>query len=437
MLEAEQGIIGCVLTDESCIDDVWFLKPEMFEREVYKDIYNECLNMRNQAEQINIMSLATRLENHKYEKETLLEIIKECLVVAPSSTWANGYADTIIKEYKSRTVKELFSKKSILPKDIDETIADVIRRFEALVTNQTVNIRSIKEIVAEYKDKHFVEDKGLSGIKTGFYELDSCLGDLEKGDVTVVAARPSVGKSAFVVQVVGNMCKKGMKVGYFNLEMSDKQVFQRMVSRLSQIGLTRVKMANTFLGDEKERYEKALKEMESYDLYISNSRKISEIKQESKNAGFDVIVIDHLQLTQADKYIANRAAEIGANSRNIKSLAMELGIHVILISQLNRGVEIRDDKEPDLADLRDSGDIEQDASNVIMLWNMSKDIKDFKAIKIAKNRQGELSKYGMKFRGDLMEFEIRNEDFKQWQKRVENIEAGQSIEISNEVMDFE
>lgn len=437
MLEAEQGIIGCILTDENCIDDIAFLKPEMFADEFCQDTYRECLNMRNQAEAINVMSLSTRLESHKYDKDTVLEYVVACMKNTPSSQFAKGYADTILKEYKSNSVKELFSKKSILPKDIDNTIHESLLVLNSLCTNSKVKLTHIKDIVAENRDKHFTINKDLSGIKTGFYELDECLGDLEPGDVTVVAARPSVGKSAFVVQVLGNMCKRGLKAGYFNLEMSNKQVFQRMVSRVGQMKLSRIKNANSFLGDENQRYEDALEEIAKYNLYISDSRKVSEMKAESKDAKFDVIVIDHLQLTQADRFIANRSAEIGQNSRDIKAMAMELGVHIILISQLNRGVELREDKEPELADLRDSGDIEQDASNVIMLWNLSKDLKDFKGIKIAKNRQGELKKFGMKFRGDLMEFQIQQCEFKQFESQVKSREAGMSIPVNIEVTDFE
>ena len=290
---------------------------------------------------------------------------------------------------------------------------------EAMVENRNTNTKHIRDIVAQYKDGYFCEvEKKL--IKTGFYKLDDALGGLEGGDVTIIAARPSVGKSAFVTQLIGFVASKFARVGYFNLEMNENQVYERFVARMSKLSLTRVRRAKQFLGGEEEAFEKANEVLSNYDVVVSTgSKSVREIKSDCRHMKFDLIVIDYLQLIKADKSFANRASEVGEVSKAIKGLAMELNVPIILLSQLSRAVESRDSKEPQLSDLRESGDIEQDASNVIFLWNLSDD-KRCKGMSVAKNRQGELTKIGLEFDGEHMEFRERQEEFYQWQKTVKN-----------------
>lgn len=436
MIEAEKGILGCVLIDQSCLYDIYGkLEPEMFANEFCSDAYREMLVMYDCGKKINLMDLTQQMEGRKYDVETVAEQLKECIVSSPTSTMAKNYAGTIIKEYKARTVKELFSRVSLMPKDIEDTISECLLKLESLQKAEESGLKPIKQVVEENKGNYFIPDKPTSGIRLGYYKLDECLGDLPKGDVTVIAARPAVGKSAFVSEIIGKMCKKGLKVGYFNLEMREQQVYERFLSSIGGISLLRIKNANAFLGDEQANFDKANKQMSEYNLFISSSRRVSKIKAECRHQNFDVIVIDHLQLTQSDKaWHGNRNGEIGENSREIKAMAMSLGVHVILISQLNRAVEHRDNKEPSLADLRESGDIEQDASNIIFLWNLSDDEKynSNKGAKVAKNRQGVLMKEGMKFDGEHMQFMERMEDFEKFKSHVKALERGTGFSNVNE-----
>lgn len=428
MLEAEKGILGCVLIDQSCIREIYGnLEPKMFVDEFCADTFREMLVMYDCGKKINLMDLAQQMEGRKYDTESVINQLKECLISSPSSVIAKNYAVTIIKEYKSRTLKELFSRVSLMPKDIDDTISECLLQLENLQKTEECGLKSIKQIVQENKDNYFIPDKPTSGIRLGFYKLDECFGDLAKGDVTVIGARPSAGKSAFVLQVIRNMCRKGLRVGYFNLEMREPQVYERLLSSIGGLSLLRIKNANAFLGDEQKNYDKANNEMSDYDLYISPSRKVSRIKAECRHQEFDVVVIDHLQLTQSDKiWNGNRNGEIGENSREIKSMAMQLGCHVILISQLSRSVEHRDNKEPMLSDLRESGDIEQDASNVMFIWNLSDNdkYKAYKGVSVAKDRQGVLMKEGLKFDGEHMQFQERMEEFDKFKVFVKNLEKG-------------
>lgn len=423
MIEAEQGVIGCILIDNESLYTVYdVLKPKMFASEFCQEAYAEMLAMYDRGENINVISLSQALENHKWSPEMIAVELKDCVVSAPTSVMIKNYADAIAKNYKARSVKELFQRVSLKPCDIDNTIAEVLARIEELQINKEVRSKSLKQIVKENKDNYFNDNAVKKGIKTGFYKLDDCLGSLEGGDVTVVGARPGVGKSALVAQIISQMAAKGYRPGYFNLEMNESQVYERFVARLAELSLTRVRRATSFLGGEKEAFNKANDEMSGYDVIISTgSKTVNEIRAESRHQRFDVIIIDYLQLIKADRRFNNRASEVGEISKAIKALASELHVPIILLSQLNRLSEQKETKEPTMAELRESGDIEQDASNIILLWNISENRK-YKGLKVEKQRQGETMKEGLDFDGEHMRFIERNETFDKFLSRVKQIE---------------
>lgn len=405
MTEAEFGVIGCVLIDNDVLNGIWrTLKPEMFSSEFAQDTYKEMLAMYDRNESIDPMSLSMALESHKYTQEQISELMKTCITGTITSAVIKSYTDAVVKEYKARTVKDMFQRASLKPCDIDDTICDLLTKLEHLQEGKEVKLKPIKEIVGENKDKYFNESVGEGGIKIGLAQLDDALGELERGDVTVVAARPAVGKSALTTQIIENMAKRGLKVAYFNLEMSDKQVYERFVSRLAEIGLTRIRRAKAFLGDEEEKFYRANEEMSDYQVWIaSGTVSPREIKAECRHQDFDVIVVDYLQLLMPDSRYSGRNEEVASISRGLKSVARDLNTHVIALSQITRASESRDTKEPTMAELRESGAIEQDASNIIMLWNMSED-KEVKGAKVEKNRQGMTMREAMEFDGDHMKF---------------------------------
>lgn len=405
MTEAEFGVIGCVLIDNDVLNGIWrTLKPEMFSSEFAQDTYKEMLAMYDRNESIDPMSLSMALESHKYTQEQISELMKTCITGTITSAVIKSYTDAVVKEYKARTVKDMFQRASLKPCDIDDTICDLLTRLEHLQEGKEVKLKPIKQIAVENRDKYFNESVGEGGIKIGLAQLDDALGELERGDVTVVAARPAVGKSALTTQIIGNMAKRGLKVAYFNLEMSDKQVYERFVSRLAEIGLTRIRRAKAFLGDEEEKFYRANEEMSDYQVWIaSGTVSPREIKAECRHQDFDVIVVDYLQLLIPDSRYSGRNEEVASISRGLKSVARDLNTHVIALSQITRASESRDTKEPTMAELRESGAIEQDASNIIMLWNMSED-KEVKGAKVEKNRQGMTMREAMEFDGDHMKF---------------------------------
>lgn len=405
MTEAEFGVIGCVLIDNDVLNGIWrTLKPEMFSSEFAQDAYKEMLSMYDRNESIDPMSLSMVLESHKYTQEQISGLMKSCITETITSTMIKSYADAVVKEYKARTVKDIFQRASLKPCDIDDTIGDLLTRLEHLQENKEVRMKSLKQIVEEKKGNYFNENVGEGGVRLGFAQLDDSVGKLEKGDITIIAARPGVGKSAIVTQILGDMGKRGLKVAYFNLEMSDDQVYERFVSRIAEIGLTRIKRAKAFLGDEEERFDRANEEMSDYQVGITIGPICPrDIKSECRHQGYDVIVVDYLQLLTPDSRCGSRNEEVSAISRSLKALAGDLKVPVIALSQLNRASEGKETKEPTMSELRESGALEQDASTIIMLWNISKD-ESFKGAKVEKNRQGKKMREAMEFDGDHMKF---------------------------------
>ena len=276
--------------------------------------------------------------------------------------------------------------------------------------------KTLAEITRENKDKYFKE-REVKPIYLGFPKLDELLGGLEGGDMIVIGARPAVGKSALVTQITSNLAKQGKRIGFYNLEMQNKQVYERFVVSESGIGLTRLRRAIRFLGDEEERFNKAnetLEKAENIVITSGGAKSVNDIRAESKHMDYDIIIIDYMQLLKADTtYRGNRAAEVGEISRSIKNLAMELNIPIIALSQLNRVSEMKETKEPTMAELREAGNIEQDASVIMLMWNLDNEDKTKKGCKVEKNRQGNTAKVVMKFNGDLMRFEETNETVKE------------------------
>jgi replicative DNA helicase len=240
-------------------------------------------------------------------------------------------------------------------------------------------------------------------IKTGFEKFDKCIRGLEKGEMIVIGARPSAGKSAFTTQIICNIAETKKRIGYFNLEMGNEQIYDRTLARYSKIELDRIQNAKYFLNDEEGKFNKANEKLETYDnvMVISKTCSLSDVKSICRQKKFDVVIIDYLQLVKPTRYYENKAAEVGEISKQIKGLAMELKIPIVALSQMNRKVKSTD--EPSMSELRESGNIEQDASIIALLWNLNEE-GTLKGLKVDKNRQGTTFKETLKFEGALMTF---------------------------------
>ena len=205
--------------------------------------------------------------------------------------------------------------------------------------------------------------------------------------------------------------------------MVKSQIYERLMAGQSGIELERIKNAKCFLGDEKELWDKANAELEKMNIVISSdARTDSDIKAECRHQNFDLIIIDYLQLIEYHERCENKRIETGKISRALKLLAQELNVPILALSQLTRKSEYTQDKEPSMSDLRESGDLEQDASTIILMWNLKDEpeYKEFKGLKVDKNRQGKLMTEALDFLGDKMTFVEAKESLDEVKKMLEN-----------------
>lgn len=424
---AEKSVIGSLLIDKDCISTVYnILEPQMFTNELLGKIYHEYQRAFDRGYELTLPAIEQNLRSDAYPSEVIMTVLRECLAETFTSSEVRQNALVVQNDYKAQKLNLILNSIKVSPNNLKSQIVALQKELEALLDSREVSSKSLSQITLENKDKYFKE-REVKPLHIGFDKLDELLGGLEGGDMIVIGARPAVGKSALVTQITSNLAKQGKRIGFYNLEMQNKQVYERFVVSESGIGLTRLRRAIRFLGDEEQRFNDANKTLEKAENIVitsAGSRTVGEIKAESKHMDYDIIIIDYLQLLKADTtYRGNRAAEVGEISREIKSLAMELNIPIIALSQLNRASEGRETKEPTMAELREAGNIEQDASVIMLMWNLDENDRTKKGCKIEKNRQGECGKIVLKFNGDLMKFEETNEfvkDAKEWKKVEDN-----------------
>lgn len=417
---AERSVIGSLLMNQDCMSDIYgILEQEMFTSELLGKVFHEYQRAYDQGYNLTLPLIIQKLSD-EISSEVIMEEMKSCMMDTTSSAYVRENAIVIESDYKAQKLNLILNTIKVSPKEIESQIWALQCELEALQNNGQTSSKRLSEIVTENKGNYFRE-KDVRPLHIGFQKLDELLGGLEGGDMVVIGARPAVGKSAFVTQITSNLAKQGKRIGFYNLEMQNKQVYERFVVNESGIGLTRLRRAVRFLGDEKERFDKANERLEKADNIViasSGAKSVGDIKAESKHMDYDIIIIDYLQLLKADTtYRGNRTSEVGEISRAIKNLAMELNIPIIALSQLNRASMGRDDKEPTMSELREAGNIEQDASVIMLLWNFDENDKSKKGCKIEKNRQGECGKIVMRFNGDTMRFEETEEsvkDAKEW-----------------------
>lgn len=411
-LNAEQALIGALMIAPAAVKDCGDLRAEMFTDALNGRLYLEFVRARDWGQVANPVTIANHLPD--VPKEELAHRFSAYMDASITSAAAGQYARAIIAAYKAREASRVINAVTFQPGGIERQIGQVVNDLEAVRGSERTSAKSLAQIVDAVSPGYFT-DRERPRLYTGFPKLDECLGGLEGGDVIVIGARPAVGKSALVTQILMNMGKAGKRVLLYNLEMREAQVYERMVSRLSGIQLSRIRRGKSFLGDEKDRFTAANDGLKKLDIWVSSGTKtVSEIRGECRNMGADCIIIDYLQLVRADRHYSNRSSEVGDISKSIKAMAMELNCPVIVLSQLNRLSEGRETKEPTMSELRESGDIEQDASVIILLWNCSEADQSRKGLKVEKNRQGERKKMQLEFAGDSMSFrelEVEDNDF--------------------------
>lgn len=408
-LQAERNLIGAIILDQPIIKNIYGkLEPHMFTSSITSEIFRGILSLYSKNKNFDHSMIVLESETDKIHKALIVDELNICIRETVTSVGYQEFVNIILCDYKANKVSQL-CKQPIVPKDINNQICDLITDLERLNENSQDVMLKMSDVVKNNKGKYFIE-KVDNSPKTGIDSIDEIV-HMEANDLVIIGARPAVGKSAFATQMILNMAMTGKRGIYYNLEMSEEQVYERMISNLAAIPLKRVKYATTFQGTEKERFEKANEILEKLPLQMVNEgRNIKTIENEIRYAKIDYIVVDYLQLVQAKAQ--SRFEAVGEVSRRLKDIATQKKIPVIALSQLRRedAGSKKENMMPTEQDLRESGNIEQDASIIMLLWNLDMTDRTQKGCYIAKNRQGETAIKRLEFKGSEMKFVDCNED---------------------------
>lgn len=403
-MDAERQIIGSLLLDSSRIDDLRSINAEMFKDSTLGKIFSIYANAN--GKEVNQLVIIPQITTSYQTEQQCLQLLANLVNEHDAGISDSFCEDMILQAYKSRKVNEIINYSLITPNSVDMFMNDIRNLSDVLAKDDSDRTLCLGELTS-FSGEYFTENH-KNKYELGFSSLDKAIGGIDDGDVMIIAARPSVGKSAFALQIGRKFGSDGYRVGYFNLEMGEKQIYERAIASVSGIDMSRIRLATNFLNDEQSKFESGNQKLmgERNFFVITGTQTIKSIRAKQNKERYDIIIIDYMQLiTSSGNRGGNRASEVGDISRGLKAIATDFSIPVIALSQLNRASERTKDKEPNLADLRESGDIEQDASVVLMMWNSNDDDKTEKTMKVEKSRNGYNDRSVLYFDGKHMRFE--------------------------------
>lgn len=408
-LEAEQSLIGALLIDDKLIPEIeGIVIPEDFYHKDMMLIYEAILDLHNDNRAVDIVTLKSKLiDNGNFDAVGGMAIIAKLAVSVPTSVNAKHYAN-IVKE-KSTLRKIIKINEEVMNEAYkgevksSAILAEAENKiFNVAIKGDSNDFYAVKDLINPLINKleQLSISKGsITGIASGFKDLDRDMSGLQKSDLILIAARPSMGKTAFALNIVQHVAIKEEKVvAMFSLEMSKDQLLSRMICSESLIDSQKLR-AGKLSDDDWGKLAMGAVVMADADIYIDDTASISLGEMRSKcrklkvEHGLDLIVIDYLQLMSGSGRTNSREQEISEISRGLKALAREMDCPVVALSQLSRAPELRADKRPILSDLRESGAIEQDADVVMFLYrdeyyNKDTEFKNVAEVILAKQRNG-------------------------------------------------
>lgn len=424
----EEALLGLILSskkfNESLIQVFIFLDESNFTTKETKLMFNILKHFSNLPEKkIDIKLICNYINSNNLEKEITLKYINYLMINSGFLSSLNQYLDQIREntaKLKLANVLETNLKNidSIKPDAMIDDIRNHLYKIEERKINK--DFKKGKEVANHVVEEIFKINKEIKGIKTGFKSLDEITSGLQKGDLVILAARPSVGKTAFALNLAANiMTMQNKNIAFFSLEMPAEQLIQRMLSTISYVDNYKFKHNQNLTEYDKNKILEAVDKLNKINFFIddSGSIRLDEIiwksrKQKEMNK-LDLIIIDYLQLIPTNSYGDNRQQEVSKISRSLKQLARELEVPIIALSQLNRRVETREDKKPMMSDLRESGAIEQDADIIGFLYREDYYLKEKKEndvkvqiteLNIAKHRNGAIGTIELLFNPSIGKF---------------------------------
>lgn len=409
-IEAEQSVLGSMLLDKNAIADVTEVlsNGEEFYKESHRILFQAILEIYNKDEPVDMITLVDLLRSRSLlEAVGGLSYISAIVTSVPTTTNAKYYAKIVKEKALLRRLilasNEIMEKCYQEPDDVEEVLGLAEKSIFDISQNKShTDFEPISSIILKSFDsiEHLSKTKGeITGIPSGFVDLDRKTSGFQKGDFVLVAARPSMGKTAFVLNIALHAALRAKKsVAVFSLEMSKEQLAYRMLCAEANIDMLKLRTGD--LDDEDwYRLARAAGPMSESKIFIDDTPGISINEMRSKcrrlkiEKGLDIIIVDYLQLMSGSRRTENRQQEVSEISRALKALAKEMEAPVIALSQLSRAPEARSDHRPMLSDLRESGSIEQDADVVMFLYrdeyyHKDSEKKNIAEVIIAKQRNG-------------------------------------------------
>ncbi len=438
-IEAEQSVLGAMMLSKYALQkSIETLSSESFYLDKHAKIFESLKNLTAKGVPIDITTLTTELKDKNLLNEIGgVEYLTEILDNTPTAANVDHYLNIVEDKSILRNLINEATQIATLGYTNEFSVTETLDKAESKILSVVKNRKSsdmkqMPEVIAEFQEnlEKLANNKGkISGLPSGFYDLDNITDGFHKNELIILAARPAMGKTALALNIGTNVALKSRKsVIIFTLEMRAEQLLSRMVSSLGQVDARRIQNGSLDTKDW-QRVNEALSQLGDSNIYIDDSPGVSigDIKAKSRriasqDENLGLIIIDYLTLIGSmGKYAGNRQQEVSEISRALKTLALELEIPVLTLAQLSRTPELREDKRPVLSDLRESGSIEQDADMVAFLYrddyyNESSKIDDNMSITeiiLRKNRSGRIGTAKVLFKKNTLSFmNYKNEEVK-------------------------
>ncbi|MGC8977209.1 MAG: replicative DNA helicase [Candidatus Ratteibacteria bacterium] len=426
-IEAERALLGCMLIDEEArIKVLENFKKEFFYDEAHQKIFASIVKLFEMGKKCDFITLTEILKSENLLEEVGgIENIANLVETVPSSAYVDEYMKIVKEKYILRTlitnatkiISEAYNQQDNIEKLLDEAESLIFEVSQNKIEHEAYPLKVLVKDAIEYIEKIHEKRGVVTGFPTGFYDLDRLTTGLHPSDFIIIASRPSMGKTALACNIVLNLNSGVEKVPVliFSLEMSKEQIVQRMLCSEAKVNI--LKLRQGMLSDKEiGNLLLAASRLEELPIFIDDTPGLSifELRARARRLkakeNIQLIVIDYLQLMRGSGRTENRQQEISEISASLKSLAKELNIPVIAVSQLSRETEKRADKRPQLADLRESGSIEQDADLVLLLYREefyeeTEENRGIAEVIIAKQRNGPTDSIKLTFLKEYTRFE--------------------------------
>lgn len=418
-LEAEKSIIGAILLDrDAIVSIVQLLKSEHFYKQAHSDIYSAILTLFERREPLDLVTLTAQLKSKgKFDEVGGAAYLAQLASGVPTAAHIIQYAQIVRSHAIKRKLISAAAKisESAFDETVDtRTILDDTEQAVFSLSQEQLkqNFLPLKDALAESFDRLDELHKkagGLRGVPTGFWDLDAKLAGLQDSNLIILASRPGQGKTSLALNIASHVAvREGLPVGIFSLEMSKEELVDRLL--VTQSDLDSWKLKTGRLDDEDfDKLQEAMGVLADAPIFIDDTPAANILEMRTKarrlqvEHGLQLLIVDYLQLIHG-RNLENRVQEVSEISQSLKNLARELKIPVLACSQLSRAVEQRGTKRPQLADLRESGAIEQDADVVMFIWRPDVDKMEEVKLDIQKHRNGPTGEIDMRFVGEKVKF---------------------------------